>query len=517
MKKLVLLSSLCACATVPMARRDLDDRAKDAQAPDGAASLYVYRPESVFGVAVTLEVFLDEAWVGDLASGTFTEIVARPGEHKLVVRARGKAETTLIVERGRSYFVKAKPAWGLRGANASVEVVADERAARDDLRRCHLVAGVAAQAIRDIAAGIASVSVDPVQPDALVAVAGRAVGELGGAAEPWDLEAIIARVRATNPAIDDGQIVSVAARAMVASLRRKPVQDPRSLPSVVDRGCGLVVTRKGPGVVVERVVPDSPAAVAQVEAGSELREVNGQSTRDRAPSEVAQLLAGAPGSEVVLALAKPGGADQKVVLRRAPALELDAVDCRVLDGRVLYLRPWELQPAAARRVRDAARAAGAAAQLVVLDLRDNPGGSVEGARDLADSFLTEGDIISVAQARIPDVDRTYGATPGTSVLEQARTVVLVNEKTSGTAEAAAAALQDHLRATLLGSHTAGDARLSFTHRFRGVALSVPTARLVRASGKPLDLHGVEPDAIEAPSGSAATEAPADVACPNILS
>jgi carboxyl-terminal processing protease len=228
------------------------------------------------------------------------------------------------------------------------------------------------------------------------------------------------------------------------------------------------------------------------------------------------MLAGAPGTPVALVVAKPAGPDRRVVLRRAP-VDRGAVDCRIVEGRVLYLRPWGLSTAIARRVRDHGRAAGAAARLVILDLRDNAGGPVDGGSELADSFLASGTVFSVAGARIPNVDRTYAATPGTSPLESARLAVLVNGNTSGSAEAIAAAVQDHRRGMVLGTRTAGVTYFNIWHRIAGTEWSVPVARLVRASGQPLHGKGVTPDVADDASDATPAGAMSDVACPNIAS
>ncbi len=517
MKKLILLTALCGCATVPMARKDLDERAKDLNPPADAANLYVYRTSSVLGMAVKVRVFFDEVPIGDLGPGTFAVLTVRPGEHKLVARANGSADQTLVVEPGRNYYVKTAPAW----TGASIEVITDERSAQEDIRGCGLIASVAAEAIRHVAAEIAKVNVDPVEPDALIGEATRALEAMGARPEPSqtsDLDTTVARLHASHPGLDDRQMIHVGARAMIASLRPKPAQAALSTPRAIDGSCGLILRREGHEVVIAGALPDSPAAVARVEAGLELREVNGQPARDHAPGEIAQLLAGTPGSEVALTVGRPGEADRKLVLRRAPT-DAPAVDCRVVNGRVLYLRPWGLWSATARRVRDHGRSAGVPARLVILDLRDSSGGSVDGARDIADSFLPAGIIVSVVGARVPNVNKTYSATPGTSesALKQARLVVLVNGNTSGSAEAVAAAVQDNRRGRVLGSKTAGAGMVDYVYGLVGMRLSIPTARLLRAGGEPLDGRGVTPDVLDDALAPAPRAAMSDAACPNVAS
>jgi C-terminal peptidase prc len=518
LRKVLLLAALCGCATVPMARKNLDERAKEAHAPPDAAHVYVYRPGGVVGAAVRLQVLLDEVPVGVLAPSTFAVLVVRPGEHKLLVRAAKPADQVLVVEAGRDYFVKAEPTFGWEGPNASIEVVKDERAARADLGGCGLIANPAAVAIRAVAAEIARVDVDGLLAEDLAAAAARALQAMDARPAPADageLEGTIARLRAAHPGLDDQQLVLVAAEAMLSVVYALPAA-PQDESRAVARACGLTLQRRGREVVVARVRADSPAAEAGLAAGLEVREVDGHPARDQAAATVARMLAGAPGTPVALAVGRPGEPDRKVTVRRAP-IEEGAVDCRVVGKRVLYLQPWELSASTGRRVRDHGRSAGEAARLVILDLRDNTGGPIDAARDLADSFLASGKMFSAAGARIRNVDKTYTATAGTSSLEEARLAVLVNGETRGVAEAIAAAVQDQHRGVVLGSRTAGKATVDFWFRVGTLQLRIPTARLVRANGAVLDRVGVTPDAADEALAAAGGGPMKDAACPNVAS
>jgi carboxyl-terminal processing protease len=515
-KKLALLLTLCACATVPVARNDLDERAKLSPPSGGAASVFVYRPHSIAGSAVTIQVTVDEVRVGWLAPGTFTRLTLRPGEHKLVVTAVGHVEQTIVVEGGRSYFVKVGPAWGWGGANASAELLSDERAAREEIAGCALIADPAADAIRRVAEGISGAMIDPLPSGSLVAVAALELAPSGTARGAPELEAAITALRATRPGMTDGEIVFAAVRAMAATVRPGATHKRLALARAIDERLGLVIRLVGHDVLISGVLPDSPAALAGIDPGTELREVNGQSVRDHAPPEVLRLLDGATSADVALTLGGGDGGERHVVLHRAVA-GTPPVECRILDARVLYLRPWNLLPTAARRVRDDARSVGTANALVILDLRDATAGTVEGVRDLVDSFLAEGKIVSLVDARNPEANRTYAATPGTSGLEQAWLVVLVNGNTAGVAEAAAAAVQDQRRGTVLGSRTAGEGVVGAYQDISGVRVWVPFARLIRASGERIDGRGVEPDVVDASAAPVPVAQTSDVACPHTVS
>jgi C-terminal peptidase prc len=518
MKKLTLLLTLCACASVPVARNDLDQRAKLSPPSSGVASVFVYRPHAFAGSAVTVEVTVDEVRVGWLAPGTFTRLTLRPGEHKLVVRAAGRAEETIVVEGGLSYFIKVGPAWGLSGTNAYAERVADERAAREEIAGCALIADPAAEAIRRLAEGISGAMIDPVAPSSLVAVAARelAPSATTSGAPATELEPAITALRAARPGMTDGDIVFAAVRAMSASVHPDDAFKRLALTRAIDERLGLVIKLVGHDVLISGVLPDSPAAAAGIDPGTELREVNGQAVRDHAPSEVVRLLDGATAAEVSVTLGGAEGAERRVVLHREIA-GTPPVECRILDARVLYLRPWTLQPAAARRVRDDARSAGGASALVILDLRDATRGTVEGIRELVDSFLVGGTIVSLADAHNPESNRAYVAAPGTSGLEQAWLAVLVNGNTAGVAEAAAAAVQDQRRGTVLGTRTAGEGVVSVSHDISGIRVWVPFAHLLRASGERIDLRGVAPDVLEWSTASPPDARTSDVACPNTVS
>ena len=130
--------------------------------------------------------------------------------------------------------------------------------------------------------------------------------------------------------------------------------------------------------------------------------------------------------------------------------------------------------------------------LEVLDLRDNPGGVIRGATRLADGFLESG-LVVYSRGRYPSSQFQYHAepgewAPGTPVL------VLVNGGSASASEILAGALQDHGRATLIGSRTYGKGTIQSVLQMRnGSAVKLTTARYFTPAGRLIDQVGIEPD------------------------
>lgn len=519
MRKLALLALLSGCATVPLARPGLDQRAKALAPTASTAILYFYRPTSPVGGAVRVGVYVDEARVGVLAPGTFAAFALRPGEHKVGARAATGTDRTLVAEAGRTYFLKAAPSisWSGGAPGASLDPVDSEPTARSELESCSLVADWAAESIHRAASDIAKVNVYAAGEAALLAAGVRAVDTMAGpgfAAPSADIEEAVLRARSSLPGQTDQQLVQVGARAMLQSLTPTPAPPttPGRYEAVTERWCGLVLRRGLSVLLIAGTLPGSPAALAGLDPGLELREVNGQPVHALTPSFVAGAIAGPAGTEVTLSVGRPGEPSRSVVLRRA-VVDRSNVECRLLGDRVLYLRPHGLVAGTSRRVRDFGRATEAPGRSVILDLRGNGGGSLTDGQDLADTFLAAGNIMSTTGARAPVRDQALAAQPGTSSLEQGPLVVLTDRATSGTAEAVAAALQDQRRASVRGVGTAGQGVISTVVAFGGAQMPVPIAYLLRASGQPLEGVGVVPDVLDDGLAPGPDGAPAVTACP----
>jgi carboxyl-terminal processing protease len=261
-------------------------------------------------------------------------------------------------------------------------------------------------------------------------------------------------------------------------------------------GLGIQVTQEDGVIKVISPIEDTPADRAGLKTGDLITHVDGKSVRDMRLMEAVHAMRGEPGTEVRLTLKRAEAPPFDVVITRAIII-VRPVRWRA-EGDVGYLRIVGFN----ERVADAVEAAmerlrddlGPEAKGIVLDLRNNPGGLLDQSIAVADSFLDDGVVVSV-RGRDPADNRAFGASPGDAA-EGLPMVVLINGGSASAAEIVAAALQDHHRATLMGTKSFGKGSVQTVMRLpvEG-ALKLTTALYYAPSGETIQARGVDPDII----------------------
>jgi len=265
-------------------------------------------------------------------------------------------------------------------------------------------------------------------------------------------------------------------------------------------GVGLWLRRTADGrIEVSSVQPASPAVSAGIRTGDEVLAIDGRSLVGLAVSDTVRLLRGSAGSKVSVRFAR-SGVEHTVALTRTSLSTAD-VTVEHLRGRVLRIRVAAFTRGVGREVREAlARSRVDRSGGVILDLRDNPGGLLDEAVEVASAFLQGGPVVSYerrgAGRRVLDA---YG--PGDVATPL---VVLVDGGTASAAEVVAAAMQDRNRAVLVGSRTYGKGSVQEPTRLSdGSAIELTVGRFYTPSGQVIDGVGVEPDVLVESDGVAA--------------
>jgi carboxyl-terminal processing protease len=239
-------------------------------------------------------------------------------------------------------------------------------------------------------------------------------------------------------------------------------------------GIGVVVAPEHRGLLIARVFDSSPAMRAGLKAGEVIVAVNGRSLVGLSADAATSLIKGPPGTEVVLGVRRPAsvsnpahpvgrqaarrpihGATHTVHVTRAVISEpVVASEAHIVHGvklGVVALATFspeshvEVAAAVEKVLREGARG-------IVFDLRANGGGLVEEARLIASLFIARGTIVSTRGRTQPSETITATGHPLAPTIPM---VVLVDHNTASSSEIVTAALQDHRRATVVGTHTFG--------------------------------------------------------------
>ncbi len=261
-------------------------------------------------------------------------------------------------------------------------------------------------------------------------------------------------------------------------------------------GVGVEIDARGDYLTVIAPIAGSPAARAGVRAGDEILQIEGRDARGLDVDEAVRRMRGAPGSHVRVVLQRRGQADPLRLDLVREVVHVSSVESHVMDGGIGYLTIKSFQERAAdevtRALDDLTRASNGRLEGLVLDLRNDPGGLLDESIFIADEFLADGVIVSTRGRDGAAQDEARAHAAGTR--PDFPIVVLVNEYTASAAEILAGALQDHHRATLVGTRTFGKGSVQTVVDLPdGGALKLTIARYFTPSGRSIQAQGIAPD------------------------
>lgn len=268
-------------------------------------------------------------------------------------------------------------------------------------------------------------------------------------------------------------------------------------------GIGIMVGMQEDKLTIVAPFAGTPGFAAGLRAGDHIVEIDGKSTEFMSLDEAVSLMRGPEGTMITLRLKRRTGEEYEAVIERAvievPSVSrAEAFESGHFPGQSLpigYIRLQRFSDRTSQEMRDALtmlddkRVAG-----LILDLRDNPGGTFNAAVEVANQFLPEGSpivhIVSKDQPR-----KTYFASK-TNKHNIGPMVILVNEFTASASEILSGALQDQGYATLVGQKTFGKGSVQLIVPLRdGSALALTSSRYQTASGRNIHQEGIEPDVV----------------------
>lgn len=320
--------------------------------------------------------------------------------------------------------------------------------------------------------------------------------------------------------VDDTKLINGAIEGMLAAL------DPHSaylegnslerLNTMIDggyAGLGLSVGMDQDTVKVISPLRGSPAAEAGVKAGDYITHLDGKLIYGVPLDEAVAKMRGEVGTQIRLTIFRPGRDEPFDVTVTRREIKLEPVTW-TLEGQIGVLTVNEFSRDVGNFVRegitDLRKQAGGKLAGLVLDLRENPGGSLEEAVALSDLFLASGDIVS-QRGRVtsedmyfraddmrnyPDLPPAVAATFKGDIARGLPIIVLIDEGSASASEIVAGALQDQRRALIMGQRSFGKGSvqsLFYLDPQHKRAVKLTTARYYTPSGRSVQEGGIEPD------------------------
>ena len=243
-------------------------------------------------------------------------------------------------------------------------------------------------------------------------------------------------------------------------------------------------------LIIVTPLANTPAADAGIQPGDRVLAIDGVATEGMDLGAAAARLRGKEGSTVKLTLQRSNHIFETMLKREEIAPAVPAVEVRRREGdQIGYIMLKQFTESSPEQMHDALVSL-SDADVLVLDLRNNPGGSPLAAGEIAGFFLGDVEIgKAIARVDLPPLR------PSSSQMTQQPLAILVNEGTASAAELLASALQDYERATIIGTTTAGKGLIHSIHPLAdGSALVVTLGYLYAPEGRDLRA-GIEPDVV----------------------
>ena len=302
--------------------------------------------------------------------------------------------------------------------------------------------------------------------------------------------------------IDDKTLLENAIKGMLSNLDpHSAYLEPEAFAELQEStsgefgGLGIEVGSEDGFIKVVSPIDDTPASKAGIEAGDLIVKINGQPTKGLSLVEAVDKMRGKAGSKISLTLIREGGKPFDVELTRA-VIKVRSVKSQMLEDGYGLIRISQFQVGTGEEVGKALNKLrkdnGKKLRGLVLDLRNNPGGVLQAAVEVADHFLKKG-LIVYTEGRIPNSELRFNADPA-DASEGVPLVVLINGGSASASEIVAGALQDHKRGVLMGTDSFGKGSVQTVLPLNNDrALKLTTALYFTPSGRSIQAQGIVPD------------------------
>lgn len=267
-------------------------------------------------------------------------------------------------------------------------------------------------------------------------------------------------------------------------------------------GLGLIIGIRNEKLTVIAPIEGTPAFRAGVQSGDQISEIDGKPTSGLSVDEAAGKLRGEPGTKVTIQVVREGEEQPLELTLSRDIISEQSVKHKIVDKDIGYIRISQFKKVTAADATkalnefEASKVSG-----IILDLRNNPGGILDSAIEVASNFLSEGDLLVYTERR--DGKRQDYFAQGKGLSKRYPLIVLVNNGSASGSEIVAGAIKDNKRGLIMGIRTFGKASVQTIFPLdNDFAVKLTIAHYYTPNGTYINKIGVSPD-INYPSLSAA--------------
>ncbi len=317
----------------------------------------------------------------------------------------------------------------------------------------------------------------------------------------------------------DDELLENAVKGMVSGLdphsefmNKKDYSDLKESTSGEFGGLGMEIGSEDGFVKVVAPIEDTPAERAGIKSGDYIVKIDDMSTRGMTVSEAVKKMRGKPGTTITLTLSRKDAGKPIVVKLTRAIIKVKSVRFKLLEPGYGYVRITQFQertvPALADAVKTLQKQNGGALKGLVLDLRDDPGGLLNGAVGVSAAFLPKDATVVSTKGRDGKCGMLLKGTPEDYIMPgsgdplagipaELKTVpvtVLINSGSASASEIVAGALQDHKRAVVVGTQSFGKGSVQTVLPLsNGSAVKLTTALYYTPKDRSIQAQGIVPD------------------------
>jgi carboxyl-terminal processing protease len=318
--------------------------------------------------------------------------------------------------------------------------------------------------------------------------------------------------------IDDKKLITDAVKGMVSSLDpHSAFLDSKDFSEMQEQtqgkfaGLGIEISSEDGLVKVMNPIEDTPAAKAGLLAGDLITRLDDKPVRGMTLDQAVRKMRGEPGTKITLTIYRKSEERTFPVTITRAEIKVQSVKSKLLDNNLLWIRITSFQertvPDLAKKMSDA-YAQNPNLKGVILDLRNNGGGILQGAVGVSAAFLPQGSTIVSTKGQSNSSKQVFKAEPENYKLSESSDplagvpdafkkiplVVLTNAYSASASEIVAGALQDYKRGTIMGKTTFGKGSVQTVRQISSdTALKITTAYYYTPTGKSIQAYGIKPD------------------------